>query len=277
MGARTRISALVEGKRAQAFITALIVLNAVTLGLETSPAIRADYGQPLAVFDAFVLTVFVLEIAAKLYGRGRAFFRDPWNVFDFLVVGIALVPTSGPFSVLRALRILRIMRLVSVVPQMRRVTQALVLAIPGMAPIIGLIAIIFYVAAVIATSFFGSTFAPWFGSVGESMYTLFQIMTLESWSMGIVRPVMDEYPYAWIFFVPFIVITSFAVINLFIGVIVDAMQTQHEQEAAEVEEHVHADAATLRDEIALLRGEVTALREALGTPAGGALRGGPSH
>ena len=277
MSARTRIATLVEGNRAQAFITALIVLNAVTLGLETSPAIRAEYGVPLAVFDAFVLTVFVLEIAAKLYGRGRAFFRDPWNVFDFLVVAIALVPTSGPFSVLRALRILRIMRLVSVVPQMRRVTQALVLAIPGMAPIIGLIAIIFYVAAVIATSFFGTAFAPWFGSVGESMYTLFQIMTLESWSMGIVRPVMDEYPYAWVFFVPFIVVTSFAVINLFIGVIVDAMQTQHEQEAAAVEEHVHADAATLRDEIALLRGEVTALREALGAPAGGSLRGGPPH
>ena len=275
MSARTRIATWVEGRRAQAFITALIVLNAVTLGLETSPAIRAEYGQPLVVFDAFVLTVFVLEIAAKLYGRGRAFFSDPWNVFDFLVVGIALVPASGPFSVLRALRILRIMRLVSVVPQMRRVTQALVLAIPGMAPIIGLIAIIFYVAAVIATSFFGSTFAPWFGSVGESMYTLFQIMTLESWSMGIVRPVMVEYPYAWIFFVPFIVITSFAVINLFIGVIVDAMQTQHEQEAAEVEEHVHADAATLRDEIVLLRGEVTALREALNAPASGGLRGGP--
>ena len=273
MTVRTRIATVVEGRRAQAFITALIVLNAVTLGLETSPAVRTAYGQPLAVFDVFVLSVFVLEIAAKLYGRGRAFFRDPWNVFDFVVVAIALVPTSGPFAVLRALRILRIMRLVSVVPQMRRVTQALVLAIPGMAPIIGLIAIIFYVAAVIATSFFGSTFAPWFGSVGESMYTLFQIMTLESWSMGIVRPVMAEYPYAWVFFVPFIVITSFAVINLFIGVIVDAMQTQHEQEAAEAKEHVHADAATLRDEIALLRGEVTALREVLSS-SGGALRGG---
>ena len=277
MSARSRIATLVEGKWVQAFIMALIVLNAVTLGFDTSPAIRADYGQPLAVFDAFVLTVFVLEIAAKLYGRGRAFFRDPWNVFDFLVVAIALVPTSGPFSVLRALRILRIMRLVSVVPQMRRVTQALVLAIPGMAPIIGLIAIIFYVSAVIATSFFGTTFGAWFGSVGESMYTLVQIMTLESWSMGIVRPVMAEYPYAWIFFVPFIVITSFAVINLFIGVIVDAMQTQHEQEAAEVEEHAHADAATLRDEIALLRGEVTALREALSPAAAGGSTGIPSR
>ena len=277
MIARTRIASLVEGRPAQGLITALIVLNAVTLGLETSPSIRGAYGSALAVFDAFVLAVFVLEIAAKLYGRGRAFFRDPWNVFDFLVVGIALVPTSGPFSVLRALRILRIMRLVSVVPQMRRVTQALVLAIPGMAPIIGLIAIIFYVAAVIATSFFGATFDAWFGSVGESMYTLFQIMTLESWSMGIVRPVMAEYPYAWVFFVPFIVITSFAVINLFIGVIVDAMQTQHEQEAAEVEEHVHADATVLRDEIALLRGEVTALREALSASSSGVPRADPAN
>ena len=202
------------------------------------------YGSALAVFDAFVRTVFVLEIAAKLYGRGWAFFRDPWNVFDFLVVAIALVPTSGPFSVLRALRILRVMRLVSVVPQMRRVTQALVLAIPGMAPIIGLIGIIFYVAAVIASSFFGTAFDTWFGSVGESMYTLFQ---------------------------------SFAVINLFIGVIVDAMQTQHEQEVAEVEEHVHADATTLRDEIALLRGEVAALHEALGASSGDAPPAGAAN
>ena len=268
MSSRAEIARLVEGRWAQGFVMALIVFNAVTLGLETSPAIRAGYGTALGFIDTFVLTVFVVEIGAKLYGRGWTFFRAPWNVFDFLVVAIALVPASGPLSVLRALRILRVMRLISVVPQMRRVTQALVLAIPGMAPIIGLIGVIFYVASVLATSFFGATFDTWFGSVGESMYTLFQVMTLESWSMGIVRPVMAEFPYAWVFFVPFIVVTSFAVINLFIGVIVDAMQTQHEQEAAEVEAHVHADAVTLRDEIVLLRGEVATLREALsGLPA----------
>ena len=261
MALRSEVSRLVEGKWAQAFVTVLIVLNGVTLGLETSPAIKAAYGAALAAFDTFVLSVFVVEIGAKLYGRGWSFFRDPWNVFDFLVVAIALIPTSGPLAVLRALRILRVVRLISVVPQMRRVMEALARAIPGMLPIAGLITLIFYVGAVLATNFFGAMFDAWFGSVGKSMYTLFQIMTLESWSMGIVRPVMAEFPYAWVFFVPFIVVTSFAVINLFIGVIVDAMQRQHEQESTEVEARDPAAAATLTDEIALLRGEITALRD----------------
>ena len=258
---RVEVSRLVEGKWAQGFVTVLIVLNAVSLGLETSAAIREAYGTALVAFDACVLAVFVLEIGAKLYGRGWSFFRDPWNVFDFLIVAIALIPTSGPLTVLRALRILRVMRLISVVPQMRRVMQALGHAIPGMLPIIGLIALIFYVGAVLATNFFGAMFDAWFGTVGKSMYTLFQIMTLESWSMGIVRPVMAEFPYAWVFFVPFIIVTSFAVINLFIGVIVDAMQTQHEKASPEVEAPDQAAAGTLRDEIALLRDEVTSLRD----------------
>ena len=261
MALRGEVTKLVEGKWAQGIVTVLIVLNGVTLGLETSPAIKAAYGTALGAFDTFVLSVFVLEIGAKLYGRGWSFFRDPWNVFDFLVVAIALIPTSGPLAVLRALRILRVVRLISVVPQMRRVMEALARAIPGMLPIAGLITLIFYVGAVLATNFFGAMFDAWFGTVGKSMYTLFQIMTLESWSMGIVRPVMAEFPYAWVFFVPFIVVTSFAVINLFIGVIVDAMQRQHEQESTEAEGRDPAAAATLTDEIALLRGEITALRD----------------
>ena len=112
-----------------------------------------------------------------------------------------MLPASGPLAILRALRVLRVLRLMSVVPQMRTVIQALITAIPGMVSIIGLITLIFYVSAVLATNFFGSDFDEWFGSVGASMYSLFQIMTLESWSMGIVRPVMVEYPHAWAFFV----------------------------------------------------------------------------
>ena len=263
MTTRLRVAEFIEGKRAQRFITVLIILNAISLGLETSPAVMGKFGGALGTFDTLVLGVFVIEIAAKLFGRGFGFFRDGWNIFDFLVVGIALLPASGPLAVLRTLRILRVLRLMSVVPQMRTVIQALITAIPGMISIIGLITLIFYVSAVLATNFFGRSFDEWFGSVGASMYSLFQIMTLESWSMGIVRPVMVEFPHAWAFFVPFILVTSFAVINLFIGVIVDAMQTQHAEEARDIEAHIDADTESLRREMAELRAEVAGLRRAL--------------
>lgn len=263
MAFRQRVAAFIENARVQTFIVVLIVLNAITLGLETSPAIMAGNEALFHAFDAFVLTVFVAEIIAKIVGRGLAFFKDGWNIFDFLVVGVALLPASGPLAVLRALRVLRVLRLMSVVPAMRNVIQALITAIPGMLSIIGLIALIFYVAAVLATNFFGALFDEWFGNVGASMYSLFQIMTLESWSMGIVRPVMKEFPWAWAFFVPFILITSFAVINLFIGVIVDAMQNQHRQETDEIEQQLEADTALLRREIAGLRSEIADLRDSL--------------
>ena len=266
MTARSRIADFIEGRHAQIVITTLIILNAITLGLETSAEVMASYGAVLHAFDMLVLGVFVIEIAVKIIGRGFGFFKDGWNVFDFVIVGIALLPASGPLAVLRALRVLRVLRLMSVVPQMRTVIQALIIAIPGMVSIVGLITLIFYVAAVLATNFFGRSFEEWFGSVGASMYSLFQIMTLESWSMGIVRPVMVEFPHAWAFFVPFILITSFAVINLFIGVIVDAMQTHHAEEAREIQTYNNSDINGLREEIAALRAEIVGLRGALPGP-----------
>ena len=256
---RERIGAFVEAPRIQRFITALIVLNAVSLGLETSPEVRAGMGDILAVIDWVVLTIFVVEILMKLFAKRLDFFKSGWNVFDFIVVGIALVPATGPFYILRALRILRVLRLISVVPQMRRVVQALVTAIPGLLSIVALISLIFYISAILATNLFGSAFEEWFGTIGASMYSLFQIMTLESWSMGIVRPVMKVYPYAWVFFVPFIMVTSFAVINLFIGVIVDAMQTVQ----AERVEEVHADARHIEDKLKNVETELAELRRML--------------
>ena len=151
------------------------------------------------------------------------------------------------------------LRLISVVPQMRRVVQALVTAIPGMLSIVALITLIFYVSAVLATNLFGADFPQWFGHIGRSMYSLFQIMTLESWSMGIVRPVMEIFPYAWAFFVPFILVTSFAIINLFIGVIVDAMHGQHD----DVIEEVHADAQAIEGKIEDVEKELSELRRML--------------
>ena len=172
----------------------------------------------------------MVEIVAKLIARGARFFRDGWNLFDLAVVAIALVPSSGGLSVLRALRILRVLRVVSVAPRLRRVVEGFITALPGMGSVFLLMSIIFYIGAVIATKMFGADFPQWFGSLGFSGYTLFQVMTLESWSMGIVRPVLEVYPYAWAFFIPFILVTTFAVVNLLVGLIVNSMQDAHQEE-----------------------------------------------
>ncbi len=227
-GSQKRISEFVEHPKFTQFITALILINAITLGLETDTELMSKFGFWLVLIDRTILILFTVEVALKLFAYRFSFFRSGWNVFDFIIVSIAWIPTTGALSVLRALRILRVLRLLSVVPQMRRVITALGHSIPGMASVIGVLCILFYVSAVLTTKLFGGHPDPsmqeWFGSVGASAYTLFQIMTLESWSMGIVRPVMEHYPHSWIFFVPFIIVTSFAVLNLFIGIIVDAMQ-----------------------------------------------------
>jgi len=257
MKIRERICSLVEGTIFQRFITTLIVLNAITLGVETVPGVMKSYGSVLHSFDVFVLAMFTIEIAGKLLFRGFSFFKNGWNVFDFIIVGIALMPSSNALSVLRALRILRTLRLISVVPQMRRVVHALITAIPGMLSVGAIILLVFYIGAVLTTNLYGASHPQWFGTIGESMYSLFQIMTLESWSMGLVRPVMEVHPSAWVFFVPFILVTSFAILNLFIGIIVDAMQTQQkEQEDDDAQEEtnaIHAELTTVREELSAVR------------------------
>jgi len=260
-GWRGRLQALVEHRRTQRVITLLIVVNAVTLGLETSSRAMEAAGPLLLALDRAILSVFVLELTAKMLVYGRRFPRDPWNVFDFIVVGIALVPATGNLSVLRALRVLRVLRLISAVPSMRRVVGALLAAIPGMGSIVALLSLLYYVFSVMATKLFAASFPEWFGTIGASAYSLFQIMTLESWSMGIVRPVMEVYPLAWAFFVPFILMTSFTVLNLFIGIIVDAMQAGQQAELEAEREQAHADAETILGEVRALRREVAELRE----------------
>jgi voltage-gated sodium channel len=266
-GLRARLGAWIESGPVQKFVIVVIVLNAITLGMETSPALKASIGDWLHRFDLIALTIFVLELGIKLYAFGPRFFRSAWNVFDLVVVGIALVPASGPFAVLRALRVLRILRLVSMMPRLRFVVEALLAAIPGIAAIAGLMALIYYVFAVVATSLFGASFPDWFGGLGKSLYSLFQIMTLESWSMGIVRPVMEVYPWAWAFFVPFILIATFTMLNLFIAIIVNTMQSLHEQEKDETLEAMRSltaeEAAGLEAEIRSLRGDVAELRTLL--------------
>ncbi len=256
------LKSLIESRRFEAVITALIIVNAITLGLETSEAVMARFGSLLVLFDRVVLGVFVAELVARFVVYRLAFFRDPWRIFDLLVVGIALVPATGNLSVLRALRILRVLRLVSVVPSLRRVVGGLVAALPGMGSIVMLLGLVFYIFSVMATKLYAATFPEWFGSIGESAYSLFQIMTLESWSMGIVRPVMEVHPYSWTFFIPFIVLTSFAVLNLFIGIIVSAMQEETEHAAQDERSAMQHEQELILTEIRALREEIRALRGA---------------
>lgn len=255
----TKLKALIESRRFEAVITALIVLNAITLGLETSQAAMEAAGPLLVAADRVILAIFVVELLARFAVYRLEFFRDPWRIFDLLVVAIALVPATGNLSVLRALRILRVLRLVSMVPSLRRVVGGLVAALPGMGSVVLLLSLVFYVFSVMATKLYGATFPQWFGSIGGSAYSLFQIMTLESWSMGIVRPVMEIYPSAWAFFVPFIVVTSFAVLNLFIGIIVAAMHEEHDATASDERSMLRREQETILEEVRALREEVRTL------------------
>jgi voltage-gated sodium channel len=269
---RQTLGAWVESSWVQNFIIGLIVINAIILGMETSPAIMAHIGPQLLALDSLILGVFVVEIGFKLIAQGPGFFRRGWNIFDFVVVGIALVPASGPLAILRALRILRVLRLLSMLPRLRFVVEALLHSLPGIGSIALLMVVVYYVAAVMATGLFGASHPEWFGSISHSMYTLFQIMTLESWSMGIVRPVMEDYPYAWLFFIPFILIATFTVLNLFIAIIVDAMQTMHEQvarqEEAIITEAVESEGAHLEQELRAVREELRAMRTLLAQERG---------
>ncbi|MDJ0826340.1 MAG: ion transporter [Rhodobacter sp.] len=250
---RQRLADWLDSAPVRMSIIIIIVFNAVLLGLETSPTIMDVAGPMIQAMDIACLAIFVIELSLKIYANRLRFFTSGWNLFDFVIVGISLVPGAQTLSVLRALRILRVLRVITVAPRLRRVVEGFVTALPGMGSVFLLMAIIFYIGAVMATKLFGAgcpgcdaseaaLMQEWFGSLGKSAYSLFQIMTLESWSMGIVRPVMEIWPYAWAFFVPFIMVTTFAVVNLLVGLIVNSMQDAHHQEDV-------AATDTYRDEV----------------------------
>jgi voltage-gated sodium channel len=254
------LTTVVNDPRTERVIMALIVINAVILGLETSKSAMASSGRLLQILDHIILAVFVIEIAARVVVHRVAFFRDPWSVFDFLVIGIALVPATETFSVLRSLRVLRVLRLITGVPTLRRVVAGLLAALPGMGAIVFLIGLIYYVFAVMATQLFGEDNPKLFGTLGDSLFTLFTVMTLEGWTNDVAKPVMENHPYAWIFFVVFIVVTTFMVLNLFIGVVVNAMQEEASKLEEVEREIVQEEAAPILAEVKSLRSEVAALR-----------------
>ena len=234
----------------QNLLVVLIILNALILGLETDQRIHESVGHYLVGIDHVILMIFIAELLLLMAARGFRFFTDPWCVFDFIVVGIALVPATGSLSVLRALRVLRVLRLINKVESMRKVVSGLLASLPSLGSVFSLILIIFYVASVIATNTFGTAFPDLFGDLFMSAFTLFQVMTLEGWSEGIARPVMQTFPYAWIFFLLFILIATFVIVNLFIAVIVDSLNTNTQPLRSSPTD---AELKSLREEIAELR------------------------
>lgn len=255
---RAALRAWVESPGFGQVVMAVIIVNAITLGLETSQRAVALAGPLLLAIDRAALVFFTLELSLRLWVYRFSFFRGGWNLFDLAVVAVSWVPAAGAFTVLRALRVFRVLRLISVVPQMRAVVGALFRALPGMGAIVAVIGLIFYVAAVMATQLFGASFPQWFGSIGESLFSLFQVMTLESWSMGMVRPIMEIHPWAWLFFVPFVIITSFTVLNLFIALIVNSMQTM---QAEEQQRSIHAEQSAHDEREAILEAMENIRRE----------------
>lgn len=253
---------LIESHRFETAITFLILLNAITLGFETSPVLLSRYGSFLYALDHTLLGIFVLEILARLAVYRGNFYRDPWRIFDLLVISISIVPATETVSILRALRVLRLFRLISVVPSMRRVVGGLFSALPGMGSIFLLLSLVFYVSSVAATKLFATDFPQLFGNIGKSAFTLFQVMTLEGWTGDVVRPVMEIQPLAWVFFIPFIVATSFTVLNLFIGIIVSSMQAEHEIPRAQDQDAIMGNQEHILSELKELRREIAALRQA---------------
>jgi voltage-gated sodium channel len=259
---RARLGAWIDHPRQQTFIIAVILVNAVTLGLETMPQMQRMIGGFLHAIDQLILAIFVVEIALKLFARGWRFFLNGWNLFDFLIVGIALVPAASALSVLRTLRVFRLLRLVNKVPRLRNIVESMLRSIPSIGWVSAMLLLIFYIFAVIGTNLFGAAFPEWFGGLGASLYTLFQVMTLESWSMGIARPVIEQFPYAALFFIPFILVATYSMLNLFIAIIVSTMQALHHEETQAREPEINLNNELLQ-EIRLLRERITTLEDGL--------------
>jgi voltage-gated sodium channel len=262
---RQNIERFVNHPKVQHVIVFLIVLNAALLGLETSPAVMQAFGAELVMLDHAILAVFILEILLLIAARGLKFFTDPWCVFDLVVVGIAVIPATESFSVLRALRVLRVLRLINKIESMRTVVTGLLNSLPSLASVAGLTAIIFYVFSVMATNLYGHDFPELFGSMGDSAFTLFQVMTLEGWSEGVARPIMEKMPQAWIFFLLFIMISTFVVVNMFIAVIVDSLNNL-EKDTTKIkneERSIHQDVSALRQQVADQKNDLDELKALL--------------
>ncbi|SET53404.1 voltage-gated sodium channel [Oceanobacillus limi] len=230
---RKRSAQLSENPLFTNVIVGLIVVNAVLVGLETYPYFIDRFKDWFLLVDQILLWIFTIEIIIRLIGSKSigSFFKDPWNVFDFVIVASGHLLVGGHYvTVLRILRVLRVLRAISVIPSLRKMVNALIKTIPSMGTIMLLLGIFFYIYAVIGTMMFASIAPEYFGSLHDSLLTLFQVITLESWASGVMRPILIADPASWWYFVTFILVGSFVIVNLFVGVVVGNVEEANREE-----------------------------------------------
>lgn len=267
-GIREKVGYLVDHPISQRFIVILLFVNALTLGLETSDEIMSTYGSWIGRINDEIPYIFVVEVSARLFARGRRFFGEAWNIFDVIIITVSFLPSGNAFSALRALRILRVLHVISLVPRMRHVVAAMIRSLPQIGSIVALLLIISYISSVIVTHLYGVDYPELFGSIGRSMLTLFQLMTLEGWAAEVVRPVMETHPYSVLLFIPYMLMTAFAILNLFTAVLVDSMQLiqqnySYERSENETRSIIKAELADVKDDLSTLTQEIKHLRSEL--------------
>lgn len=226
-----KLEKILDSDRAHECVAILIILNAFVLGAETYPSMQ-PYVSFFHAIDSILLGVFVIELSLRIFAGGFRFFKCGWNLFDMVTILVSVISAFPALSAFRVIRIIRVMRLISIFPQMRMVISALYMAIPGILSVACLLFMMFYVFSVIAYNLFNDINPELFSSLGGSMYTLFQLMLCDEWS-AITRPILEKMPYSWLFFIPFIVIMTFSMLNLFFGLIVNAMQRAADKENEE--------------------------------------------
>ncbi len=257
MGLRARVQQFVDHDYFQRSVLILIMLNGAILGIEAMPRFHATIAFDLLFVDRILLTFFVIELILRIFAGGANFFKSPWNLFDFFVICGSLVAMSG-VSALRVLRVFRVLMLISTIPKLRFVVTALLESIPGIASVGFLVLLILYVAAVMATFMFGAAFPNYFGNLFLSMYTLFQVLTLEGW-VQIANAVLKDYPWSWVFFVSFILVATFTLLNLFVAIVVSVL----EREEGATSDLILQESRMLREEIKALHEKVDSLERKL--------------
>ncbi|MGV6801343.1 MAG: ion transporter [bacterium] len=257
-----KLKLILQGHIFQYSILILILFNAITLGMETFPSIQESFGQQIQWIDQILLFIFVAELCVRVGVYRKKFFNSGWNIFDFIIITISALSMSPLFAALRAFRVLRLLHIVTVMPRMRVVVSALIDSIPGILSVGVVVVLVLYVFAIIASNLYGATNPEHFGNIFITMYTLFQVMTLEGW-VEIAADVSSYHQYSWIFFIAFVLVGTFTMLNLFVAIIVRVV----EEDSQETEELLVSESDQLKQEIQYLRQELKKVAQMLAEQA----------
>ena len=235
---------LTKSHKFEYFIVGLILINAVLVGVETLPRVMQHYDHWIMLGFQITLIIFIVEAALKMFAqwpRPDRYFRDGWNVFDFAIIVLALVPATGGFAIVaRMARLLRLLRLVSAVQELRLIVATLVRSIPSMLHIVVLMSLIVYVYAIIGYQLFHEHDPEHWRNLGISLLSLFRVVTLEDWT-DIMYKAMELHPLTWMYFVSFVVLGTFVVINLFIAVVINNLDEAKQERLRDLEQAPTAD------------------------------------